>query len=509
MGLRPTDLLAGLHDFFCDLVAAVDPGLATRVWCVVLQAMPVRITDALSRHAVERPEILAVADGAQRLTWAGLAQAVASAADRFRDQGLLPGDRVALCAGDGAAALVAALAVLQAGGVHAPVDHTLAPPEVAALVAALKTPWRLDLARGATVADLAAATLTATGHVRGADPLGADASAFLRLSSGTTGAAKGVLLSHATLVERVVAANRGLRLGPDDRVLWLLPMAYHFAVSILLYLHHGVAIVFGNALRATGTAAIAREHAVTFAYGSPWHIRRLAELPAGQDLPPSLRTVVSTTTALDATAAADFRARHGLGVRQGLGIIEVGLPFLSAGSVGERPGELGPPLPDFRVEILDEGGDPTPVGQPGELAIGGPGLLDAYLEPWRPRAAVLHRGLFRTGDRAERGADGGVRLLGRLKDVINVGGVKVFPLEVESVLDAHPWVVGSRVRAAPDPRLGEQVHAEVQLKPGQDVTKVHDELSAWCAERLAPLKRPAGYTVVEKLAMTASGKVMR
>lgn len=471
--------------------------------------MSVRITDALFRHAAARPGILAVADGAQRLTWAGLAQAVESTSRRFRDQGLASGDRVALCAGDGAAALVAALAVLHAGGVHSPVDHTLAPPEVAALVAALKTPWRLDLPRGATVVDLDAIALVATGHARGVDPLGTDASAFLRLSSGTTGAAKGVLLSHATLIERVEAANRGLRLGPDDRVLWLLPMAYHFAVSILLYVHHGAAIVFGNALRATGTAAIAREHAVTFAYGSPWHIRRLAELSVGQDLPPTLKTVVSTTTALDATAAADFRARHGLGVCQGLGIIEVGLPFLSAGAVGERPGELGRPLPDFRVEILDERGEPLPPGRPGELAIGGPGLLDAYLEPWRPRDTVLHRGLFRTGDHAERAADGSVRLLGRLKDVINVGGVKVFPLEVEAVLDAHPWVAASRVRSAPDARLGEQVHAEIQLKSGHDAAAVHDELSTWCAERLAPLKRPAGYAVVEKLAMTASGKVIR
>jgi acyl-coenzyme A synthetase/AMP-(fatty) acid ligase len=247
---------------------------------------------------------------------------------------------------------------------------------------------------------------------------------------------------------------------------------------------------------------------VTFAYGSPWHIRRLAELPAGHDLPSTLQRVVSTTTALDATAAADFRRRHGIGVRQGLGIIEVGLPFLSAGIDGERPGELGLPLPDFRVDLLDENGALT-TGGPGELAIAGPGLFDAYLTPWRPRDTVLHHGAFRTGDRAERMPDGGIRLLGRIKDVINVGGVKVFPLEVESVLSAHPWVALSRVRSAPEVRLGEQVHAEVQLKSDHDPAAVHEALSLWCEERLAPLKRPAAYTVVAHLAMTASGKVIR
>jgi long-chain acyl-CoA synthetase len=467
--------------------------------------LTMRITDALDLHAGARPESLAVADGTIRLTWSALRSAVDRLSAALIAQGLRTGDRVAVHGHDGAATLVAALAVLRAGGVHAPVDHTLAEPEIAALIIALATPWRIDVPKGAAVD--APLTLTATGQARTPDPLATGVSAFLRLSSGTTGAAKGVLISHDSLRERVIAANRGLRLGPDDRVLWLLPMAYHFAVSILNYLHHGAAIVFGNALRATGTAAIARDHAVTFAYGSPWHIRRLAELPAGHDLPASLTRVVSTTTALDATAAADFRARHGRGVQQGLGIIEVGLPFLSPGAQGERPGDLGAPLPDYRVALLDEHGEAT--DGPGELAIAGPGLFDAYLTPWRPRDSVLHRGFFRTGDRSERTSDGGIRLLGRLKDVINVGGVKVFPLEVESVLDAHPWVVASRVRSAPEARLGEQVHAEVQLKPDADVARVHDELSAWCAERLAPLKRPAGYTVVERLAMTASGKVVR
>ena len=465
-----------------------------------------RITDVIDQHATERPNDLAVIDGVTRLDWATLLRVVDDAAERLLLIGLKEGDRVAVRGHDGAATLVVALAVLRAGGVHVPVDHTLAEPEIDSLIRTLETAWRIDLSKGAPVG--AALTIARTGINHAPDPLGLGVSAFLRLSSGTTGAAKGVLISHVSLRERVIAANRGLQLGPADRVLWLLPMAYHFAVSILLYLHHGVAIVFGNALRASGTAAIAREHAVTFAYGSPWHIRRLAELPQGQDLPSTLRRVVSTTTALDATAAADFRRRHGLGVSQGLGIIEVGLPFLSPGTAGEQVGELGLPLPDYRVDLLDENGALVNAG-PGELAIAGPGLFDAYVTPWRRREALLHGGAFRTGDRAERLADGGIRLLGRIKDVINVGGVKVFPLEVESVLQAHPWIALSRVRSAPDARLSEQVHAEVQLKPGYDPAAVHAELSAWCAQRLAPLKCPAAYTVVPHFMMTASGKIIR
>ena len=463
---------------------------------------PRPVTDALDRHAADRPGQLAVHDGATALTWAELRAAVDAQVARFVAAGIVPGQRVALIAPDGEPALISALAVLRLGAVHAPIDHTLAAPEIETALTALGVDWQVRQAEPGAPHAVRQVTPAVSSPL---DPLGPGQSAFLRLSSGTTGAAKGVLLSHGTIAARIAAANDGLQLGPDDRMLWLLPMAYHFAVSVLLYVDRGCAIVFGNRLRATDTAAAARAAGCTALYASPWHLRRLAELPAGADLPAGLRLVVSTTTALDAGTAAAFRARHGLGVRQGLGIIEVGLPFLSPGEAGERPGQLGRPLPAFSVAILDAAGQPVAPGEAGELAIAGPGLLDAYLTPWRTRESILDHGFFRTGDLATVDGDGAVTLLGRLKDVINVGGVKVFPLEVETVLAAHPAVRGCRVSAGPDPRLGEQVVAEVELS----VPVEPDALAAWCADRLAPLKRPGRITVVDRLPMTGSGKVKR
>lgn len=465
------------------------------------------VTDALDRHARERPGDLAAHDGQRALTWSDLRERVDAAAAILRSAGVAVGHRVALIAPDGIDALVAALAILRLGAVHAPIDHTLAPPEVTAAETAMGTAWRVRIVEPASGGGERVYDIVATGAPV-EDPLGPGVSAFLRLSSGTTGTAKGVLLSHATIVERIAAANAGLGIAATDRVLWLLPMAYHFAVSVLLYLDRGAAIVFGNRLRAAQTAEVARKARCTVIYASPWHIRRLAELPPGADLPTGLRLVVSTTTALDAGAAPAFHARHGLHVRQGLGIIEIGLPFLSPGGVGEQPGDLGPAQPAYRVHIRDSAGNDLPPGQPGELAISGPGLLDAYLTPWRSRAAILRAGAFHTGDLAEVTPVGGVRLLGRLKDVINVGGVKVFPLDIEAVLAAHPQVAACRVRGQPDDRLGEQVAAEVQ--PAPDATAdLAEQLAAWCADRLAPLKRPARITIVALLPMTASGKVRR
>lgn len=454
--------------------------------------MVARITDALARHAAVQGVALACADAQQALTWRALDAAVTVAEIELTAQGVQAGDRVAVCLPDGVGALVQILAVLRLGAVHAPVDHQLTTPEISAAVTAVGARW-LVRPEG----------IEATGLPPIDDPLGPGRSAFIRLTSGTTGAAKGVLIAHDTLLARIVAANKGLALTADDRVLWLLPMAYHLAVSVLLYIEVGAAIIFGNRLRATQTAQCATDHGCTFAYGSPWHVRRLAELSAGA-LPPSLRRIVSTTTALDADCARLLRERHGIPVQQALGIIECGLPLISAGAVDEPVGRFVV-TPEYSAAIHGADGEPVAPGTAGDLVLSGPGFLDAYLEPWRPRAQILRAGRwFVTGDLAREEADGSFQLLGRSTDVINVGGLKVFPLEVEAVLLAHPDVVAARVRAETDARTGEHVVAEVQVRPGAQA-----DLSAWCTARLAPLKRPAAITVVDTLPMTPSGKVRR
>jgi long-chain acyl-CoA synthetase len=462
----------------------------------------VRITDALSAHAVQRPDALATADARRRLSWAELDSAVAAMSADLIAKGLQVGDRVAVIAPDGVDALVVILAVLRCGAVHAPIDHSLADVEMSAGITLVQATWVLRVhADGHLACD-------ASGLPHVADPLAPEESAFIRLTSGTTGTAKGVLLSHASLIARVRAANRGLNITADDRVLWLLPMAYHVAVSILLYIDVGAAIIFGNRLRSSDTATCAREHQCTLAYASPWHVRRLADLPAGS-LPSTLQRIISTTTALDALAAGDVRKRHGIPVHQALGIIECGLPLFSAGTEQEPVGRFEV-TEGFSARVIAMNGQDAALGSEGELMLAGPGFLDAYLTPWCTRAALLSDGKwFHTGDLARIEPDGAVQLLGRSKDLINVGGYKVFPIEVEAVLDSHPAVVASRVFPIHDARSGEQVAAEVQLTAGSDAESTIATVKAWCSDRLAPLKRPAQLTVVAQLAMTASGKVKR
>src|SRR5262249_58096352 len=135
--------------------------------------------------------------------------------------------------------------------------------------------------------------------------------------------------------------------------------------------------------------------------GSPHPYRLLAKDASGAGLS-GLRLAVSTAEALPAGVAAAFAARFGLAIAQALGIIEVGLPVVNLASRASKPTALGRPLPDFEVWLRGEDGrrlaGPTSPDRTGEICIGGPGLLDAYLDPWLPPARVLDRGAFRTRD---------------------------------------------------------------------------------------------------------------
>jgi long-chain acyl-CoA synthetase len=332
---------------------------------------------------------------------------------------------------------------------------------------------------------------------------GAINSAFIRFTSGTTATSKGVVLAHETIHDRIQAANEVLRIGPDDRVLWLLSMSYHFAVSIVSYLSFGAAVVLPANHFAPAVVEATGHHGATVMYGSPAHYAWLAGL--GQEAAlPTLRLALSTTASLDPLTAERFRRHFGLPVAQALGIIEVGLPFINTDFAADRPGAVGRVLPAYSLRLEDVGLGPDLQ----EVLLGGKGFLDAYYRPWRTRADIMPDGWFRTGDVGEQDADGCLFLRGRTKDVISVLGMKFFPQEVEAILASYPGVEGACVFARPDPRLGEVPCARVVFRDPSKVPAV-GELLDWCRKRLAAFKVPEDIEFVDALPCTVSGKVLR
>lgn len=466
----------------------------------------VNLVDEIAKRA--RPDRPAVIAGGVRLDYATLlARAGASAIwlqTAMRGHaplGIVP--RIGLACPNGVDYIIAALGILKAGACLVPVPEELTPTEVNELAARTALHGMVEI----DAAGPRWRPLDATDAGFSESSFAALNPAFIRFSSGTTGASKGVVIGHHRLIERITAANDGLRIGPNDRVLWMLPMAHHFAVSIILYLYHGACTVLADTHLAADVLETAVATEATVIYGAPFHHALLAG-DASDFRWPSLRLAVSTAAALPRETAARFLARFDQPLVQGLGIIEIGLPILNTTDALPHPTALGRPLPAYQIELRDESGAPVAPGHIGELWVKGPGFFDAYLSPWQPSRDVCDHSWFSTGDLAQADTSGLLFLRGRRKSVLNINGMKVFPEEVEAVIDAHPGVRRSRATGRDHPVLGTIPVA--QIVPNDSAAPPGSaEITQWCRQSLAAYKVPVKIEIVDAIELTSSGKVRR
>lgn len=320
--------------------------------------------------------------------------------------------------------------------------------------------------------------------------------AFIRFSSGTTGTSKGVLLTHQGILERTDAADQMLRITSGDTVLWVLSMSFHFVVSILLFLRRGATIRLCGASFPFSFFSAAEQGEGTVIYATPFHYRLLTEADA---LAPgalsSVRLAVSTAMRLPADIDEAFWNKFGFHLNEAYGIIEVGLPFVN--SDDRRPaGSVGRAQPGFEVKIRN----PDETGA-GEVLLRGPGLFAGYLHPWQLHAPG---DWFASGDIGKMDADGFLYLLGRAKTVINFAGMKVFPAEVEAVLNRQPGVRAALVYGEAHQRYGQIPCARVEAADADP-----EALQRACYACLESYKVPKKIEIVEQLERTASGKIKR
>ncbi len=466
------------------------------------------VLDYVRAHARERPAHPAlIVDGAppERVSYAALVARADAHADGLRARGVVAGDRCGLVARQGPRFVEAALGILAAGACLVPIADDASP---AALARIVDDAFLQHLVREAN--ELACRAVD--GRRLPPDVEEAFRSvrpAYLRFTSGTTARHKGVVIGHDAILARLAHANAGLEIGPDDRVTWLLPMAHHFVVSILLYLRFGATILLPSSSLARPVLGLAaREHATVF-YASPYHFGLLAADTSDVRLD-DVRLAVATAEGLRVDVAERFTVRFGRPLVQALGIIEVGLPIMNRASAATKPTALGRPLPGYDVRLRSDDGTSTPATSDavGELCIRGPGTFDAYLDPWTPARSVVEPDGFRTGDVARVDADGDITLVGRRANRISMAGLKFFSEEVEAVLEAHPAVRAARVSPRPHAHLGEIPVAEVVATDPMHPPAAH-ELTAYCRVHLPSYKVPRSFSVVGELPRTATGKIQR
>ena len=232
------------------------------------------------------------------------------------------------------------------------------------------------------------------------------------------------------------------------------------------------------------------------------HYRYLCEI-SGEPLGNFLRLVLTTTAACDSDLAKRFRGKHGIGISNVYGIIEVGLPFIDTSGTGAEEGHAGRCLPSMEYQLLDVGlGDNLKA-----IQVRGPGFADAYYYPWRNREEFAPDGWFMTGDLGCINSNGNLKLMGRHSEVLNVGGRKFAPNELEEILETHPDVDEALIRAQYDVMLG-QVPIALIKKKDQSSLDV-DNFKNWIVERVSSEKVPVEIHFIDEIPKTTSGKKIR
>lgn len=441
---------------------------------------------------------------AQIISYVELVERMDIFADRLRQSHCNRGDRVGLLSPQGTEFIVAGLGILAAELCFVPISDDY---DGDALEGFIKRTQLHHLIRQTN--ELQIQHLPEAGAVDGQndEAFRALQPAYIRFTSGTTNERKGVIIGHQAILDRLENANQALNIGPADKVMWMLPMAHHFVVSILLYLRYGATILLPRSYLAKPVLEFANAHAASVFYASPYHYDSLAKDVSGLGLP-QVRLAVSTASGLSIDVAKRFFARMEVPLSQALGVIEVGLPVINTMRAMEKPLSLGQVLPAYDVWLRGDDGLPVPKGEKGEVCIRGKGIFDAYMAPWKPASEIMGDAGFCTGDQGYFDEDCDLILCGRRSNRINMAGMKFFAEEVEAIINAHPLVDESRVYGQSHPHLGEIPMAQV-VPSDLDRPPSSSDLTTLCKERLAAHKVPFNFELAAQLERTSTGKIKR
>lgn len=342
-------------------------------------------------------------------------------------------------------------------------------------------------------------------------PRANDDLAALMYTGGTTGRAKGVMLSHENLWFCGKAAEEASYIPGTNRTIVPLPLAHSFGLIVTVVGLHARERG-GNVLMRwfdpTGFLDLVEQHGVQRATVVPSMLQILLGQPLEERDLSTLRYVTSGASPLSVEVAQEFERRvPGVTILEGYGATESGAVISVSPHDARRLGSVGKPLPGYEVRIdAEEDADLEAEGL-GEICVRAPGVMQGYWKSPEATESTLRDGWLHTGDIGRLDDDGYLWIVDRKKDLIIRGGFNVFPRDVEDALLEHPAVAMAGVVGREDPKYGEEVVAFVSLHAGQEVTA--DELVAFGKERLGGYKYPREVRVVDAIPLTPVMKIDR
>ncbi len=483
------------------------------------------LIEVLNAAPADRTAVL-LPEAGIRVTYKDLREQVMTMADTLAALGIRRGDRVATVLPSGLPAIVSFLAASVAG-TAAPLNPGYREDEFSFYLEdtgakiLLCPPDGAEEARRAAQGKVPIYSLRMDEHgfVRIEDVVGNHSSAMapspddialVLHTSGSTGRPKRVPIRHSNLGASAQNIANTYALTPDDVTMCVMPLfhVHGLVASVLSTFLSGGTVVIPTKFSPLSFWRIVRESHATW-YSAVPTIHQLlltragGERPAGSE---NLRFIRSCSAALPAEMMQQMETVFGAPVLEAYGMTEASHQMCSnpVPPKARKGGSVGPGT-GVKVSIMDAAGNHLAQGQRGEVVIQGPNVVSEYENNPEANAKSFTNGWFRTGDQGYLDVDGYLILTGRIKELINRGGEKVAPREIDEVLLAHPAVAEAVAFGVPHPTWGEEVAAAVVLRTPETETAILD----FCRERLADFKRPKKLYIVEAIPRTATGKIQR
>ena len=340
--------------------------------------------------------------------------------------------------------------------------------------------------------------------------------ALLQYTGGTTGVAKGAMLSHGNMLANLaqVQSVSGGLMATDDCVLTALPL-YHifaFTANLLTFFEIGARNILIPSPRPVQNLQRAIEnYPITWITGVNTLFNGLMNEEWFAAYPPKkLRAAIAGGTALHEAVATRWRAMTGTPLAEGYGLTETA-PLVSFNPLDDRakPGSIGIPVPGCDVVLVDDDGKPVPTGTPGEVMVRGPQVMSGYWHRPEETTKTLQKGWLFTGDVAVMDEDGFLRIVDRKKDLVLVSGFNVYPNEVEDALAKMEAVLEAAVVPIPDAKTGEAVRAYVVKNPDFAGDVSTDDIIRHCKALLTDYKVPKSIIIRDELPKSPIGKILR
>jgi amino acid adenylation domain-containing protein len=500
--------------------------------------------DSLLATAADRPDHVAIVTDGGRVTYAELLDHALRFARGLQDRGLRRGDRVAIYLENGVPTVAALYGTLLAGGSFLVVNPQTKADKLAYVLgdcgaSAVLTDPRLakvvaSVAAGLpslrTIVQVGGDLVDAPGAVAYEELLeGADAAprpagvipndlAALVYTSGSTGNPKGVMLSHANMTFAQGSLVEYLRLGPDDRILNVLPLAFDYGLyQALMAVHLGATLVLETSFSFPARVIqVVQQEQVTVFPGVPTVFATLLSLHRDKPISmPSVRRFTNTAAHLpDEYVPGLLQMSPDALIYKMYGLTECKrVCYLEPELVRAKPSSVGKAIPGTEVLVLDDDGAPVAPGVTGTLYVRGPHVMMGYWNlpeatahmlkpgPWPGERMLCSHDLFKTD------ADGFLYFVGRSDDIIKSRGEKVAPVEVENAIATIPGVKEAAVVGVPDELLGQAVRAFVVLDPGTEMDE--RAFKRACMARLENYMVPRDVVFLDELPKTGSGKVRK